>query len=238
MSTEDDHDSPSDDAEHTTERKNHYPVPPANAGAHTGENYRDHQNEWAANYHDILYTYLTEHYGVSESDIIDIEGQHDGNPNADDGQRALQHLDYTGLDKLVKLPDRTLTLGFRVRRQSFRWDVDFSYCYDNGSRNNAEWGAHLAAFRKGGFYPDHYAFAIANDIEDDEGPDDDRKVVYEFHLIDVTRFLDAIDSGDLIHSDDRDREGGVSIYFYPVDTLREHGCIIESWDDPRTEDDV
>lgn len=186
----------------------------------SGRPFKPGQSEWAAQFDHFVYEYLKDYFEVSDDAIHDIEGHHDGNPAADPTTRILQELDYAGIDKLVKCPDRTVMLGFRCRPQNPNWTVDFSYCYDNGREDSvAEYDSHLTAFNEGGIYPDYYTFSVVN--EDESGLD-------EFYLINMNAFLGAIDSGSLTHDGDEERDGGVWAYYYPVEDLREHGCIVYS----------
>jgi hypothetical protein len=205
-------------------------VPPSNrrgdSGSSTSDNadrFSQEKKEWAAELDTAASAMLAEYYGVDESDVYDFEGLHSGEYDVDDATRALHLLDYAGVDKLVDLGTR-IVVGCRYRPQSDEHTVDFSYCVDNGTTKHAENVKHMEAHREGGLRPTVYAFGIVS-----SDGDTDEQSFDEFHLINMSSFLDAIEVGILNPDGPHMRDGGVEALYYSVDELRETGCIEQSW---------
>lgn len=212
-------------SESSTDGKTIIEVPPSNrrgssATADSGARFDQDKKEWAAELDDEASAYLCEHFDVSREAVYDFEGLHSGEYDVEDATRALQILDYAGMDKLVDCGDRIVPVAYRFRPQSDRYDVDFSFCVDNGTDKPAEYTKYLTAHREGGFYPTIYAFGV---VAPDEQSFD------AFHLIDVRKFLDCIEVGALSPNGPYTRAGGVEALYYSVSDLQTSQCIIESF---------
>lgn len=196
------------------------PAPSPETDTADDDRFNQEQKEWAAELDEQAVAYLCEFYGVDADDVYDFEGLTSGEYDVDDPTRALQILDYAGVDKIIDCGERIVPVAFRFRPQTEAFDVDFSYCVDNGTGKHAERTKHLNAYRDGGLYPTTYAFGVV--AADKSGFD-------AFHLIDMRDFLACVEFGALDPDGPRERDGGVWALYYSVEELRDAGCILESW---------
>lgn len=217
-------------SESNTTEKTIIEVPPSNrrGASNTDESdaearFSQSKKEWAASLDDEASAYICKHFGVPEKNVYDLEGLFEDEYDPDSPKRALHLIDYSGIDKLVDLGERIVPVAYRFRPDSDDgngYDVDFSYCVDNGTNKHAEKTKHLTAYREGGLYPTLYAFGIT---------DPEKTTLKEFHLIEMDAFLGCIEVGALSPSGPHERTGGVWALYYSVENLQTSGCILESW---------
>lgn len=200
-------------------------VPPSNVRNSEGrpeKRFDQGQKEWSDELTREATAYLCEWYDVDESDIYDVESHFDREYATDDALRLLHILDYSGLDLRVDCSYKMVDVALRIRPTSDEYDVDFSFRVENGIEGkDAEYDKWLNAYREGdGYYPGVAAFGVANA---------DETAFEEFHLIAVEPFLEAIEAGELVGDGPYPSPGGAEALYYSIESLRDAGCILRSW---------
>lgn len=166
-----------------------------------------------------------EFWDVDEIIEVDKEG--------DEGDNAMQRLDFSGLDKYILTENDTqFQIAQRFRQPYYDddagWsDADFSLRIESYHDDHVEYDKLIENYQtRGASHPGVYGFGRT---------ESGRQVALEngfteFYLIDVDSFLQAHLGGELNIIDEAPNGDGSCGVYFRIDDIREHGCLIAEWD--------
>lgn len=180
------------------------------------------RKEWALGLDEQAEQYYAEYWDVADHQIGDLEGAFEGEYDASDEGRVAQWMDFTGIDKLVDCHDQIIPVAQRFRPDD-RDQVDFSLRTSNGTgARPSEFTKITTGFAESGLFPEVYAFGVV-DTETDE--------FRNFALISVSRLCSALELGEIGGEGPYPSSHGTEALYFPIDELRDAGCILAEWID-------
>lgn len=150
---------------------------------------------------------------------VDDEGQAD---------TAMQHLDFSGLDKVIVQGTKTFHIAQRFRpMRSVSYsrveEPDFSIRESTYGDKPTEYDKLVDNHQAGGWVPNVYGFGITpygRQVALDDGFE-------KFYLIDVRVFLDQHLAGEIEPVGNRPNGDGSRGLYFDIDDLADNGCIID-----------
>ena len=163
-----------------------------------------------------------DHFGVSESDIYDVDALTSGRYDATHGYDIHQILDYGGCDKIIDCGSRHVHVEQKVRPVTS--GEDLAVRTDNGSgEHTAKLPKWLNAHEHRGYYPSMIGWGRYDHTID---------VLAEFHLVDVATLLSALDRGRIHapeHENTQDGDDTAARYISAAE-LDRVDAVVAQWE--------
>lgn len=187
--------------------------------------YDDKRHKWALMMQEkfAMDIYMN-YWQASRDDIEEIDKI--GNDEGNDGQKLAQRIDFSGIDKIIRAANADIHIAQRFRANSNEYSVGFTLRSQTGGDARSERDRLLDNYRNRGNYPRIYSLGIA--LENTRSMDSEG--FERFYLIDLERFLAALDSGDIEPVlKDYPNGDGSALDAFSIGDIASIGAIEEAW---------
>jgi len=156
---------------------------------------------------------LTGWYDTTERKVVSVETTKEGTYDTKE-MGPVDILDFNGIDWLIESDQGTVPVGQRVLKEN---KGNFTLRVNNGSQTPSERETIPKGIKNNGLFPRDYLLAFRDGFR-----------ISEAYLIDMPKLLGLVDIG-AIPERFYDNDDGSSLNIYPLDKMKNCGCIKQEW---------